>query len=254
VIEPTEILLHIQVVHETLRQTAMAHAQEKMACGHLRDCRNLRAVDRVRFAGSYLARLLAVLLPRWPRVSVVTPTWQRRGLLLERCIPSVQAQEYQGSVEHVIVSDGPDPTLPPLGGMVMLREHEPGRNRGLRARDYGTQLADGDVIAYLDDDNAWRPRHLAVLVRALLDSDADFAYSRAMCSDGTFGYSIGISPPTYAQIDTSLIVHRRELLGKARWQESDEPADWNIVRRWLGVGAKWAFVPEITLDYYVGKT
>jgi len=45
-----------------------------------------------------------------PRVSVITPTWQRHDLLLSRTVPSVQAQRYP-SVEHIIVSDGPDPEL-----------------------------------------------------------------------------------------------------------------------------------------------
>ena len=45
-----------------------------------------------------------------PTVSVVTPTWQRHDLLMDRCIPSVAAQDYP-DVEHVICSDGPDPDL-----------------------------------------------------------------------------------------------------------------------------------------------
>ena len=45
-----------------------------------------------------------------PLVSVITPTWQRHALLLDRCIPSVAAQDYP-NVDHVVVSDGPDPAL-----------------------------------------------------------------------------------------------------------------------------------------------
>ena len=45
-----------------------------------------------------------------PTVSVITPTWQRHDLLLNRCVPSVAAQDHP-AVEHVIVSDGPDPDL-----------------------------------------------------------------------------------------------------------------------------------------------
>ena len=47
---------------------------------------------------------------RTPLVSVITPTWQRADLLVNRCIPSVQAQDYP-VVEHIIVSDGPDQLL-----------------------------------------------------------------------------------------------------------------------------------------------
>lgn len=45
-----------------------------------------------------------------PLVSVITPTWNRHDLLLTRCLPSVQAQDYP-AVEHVIISDGPDEDL-----------------------------------------------------------------------------------------------------------------------------------------------
>jgi hypothetical protein len=45
-----------------------------------------------------------------PQVTIVTPTWQRHDLLLNRAIPSVQAQGYPG-VEHLVISDGPDPPL-----------------------------------------------------------------------------------------------------------------------------------------------
>lgn len=253
-IDPTEMLLHARMLHETVRQAAMTHTRD-MACDNIdgdriRDCRKLGARDRIRVVSFGLARLLAVLLPRWPRVSVITPTWQRRDLLLKRCVPSVEDQDYQGVVEHVIVSDGPDPTLPPMAGLTMLTEHRALVNRGVLARWHGTQLANGDVLAYLDDDNAWRPRHLGTLVRALVDSGADFAYSRALCHSDRFSYSVGLSPPAFAQIDTSLIVHRRELLDVANWRPSVGPSDWDLVRRWTEAGAKWAFVPEITLDYY----
>ena len=45
-----------------------------------------------------------------PLVTVVTPTWQRHPLLFSRCVPPVQAQDYP-AVEHIVVSDGPDPVL-----------------------------------------------------------------------------------------------------------------------------------------------
>ena len=45
-----------------------------------------------------------------PLVSVITPTWLRHDWLLHRCMPSVQGQTYP-HIEHIIVSDGPDPEL-----------------------------------------------------------------------------------------------------------------------------------------------
>jgi glycosyltransferase involved in cell wall biosynthesis len=45
-----------------------------------------------------------------PLVPIVTSTWRRADMLMQRCIPSVMAQSYP-NVEHIIVSDGPDDEL-----------------------------------------------------------------------------------------------------------------------------------------------
>jgi hypothetical protein len=106
-------------------------------------------------------------------------------------------------------------------------------------------------VAYLDDDNAWRPRHLDVLAGAIEREGVSFAYSQALCRNaGGYQWVVGCSRPVFAQIDTSLIVHRRGLLETATWRASGQPADWDLVERWLAAGATWAHVPEITLDYY----
>jgi glycosyltransferase involved in cell wall biosynthesis len=192
--------------------------------------------------------LAAVVSPR-KLVSVITPTWQRVMRLKRNCIPSVRAQTYW-PVEHIIVSDGPDRKLNGLPGVVFLPAHEPARNRGILARQRGVELATGPYIAYLDDDNAWRHDHLRLLVEALEQSGADFAYSRALCTEAHgYRWTIGQDPPVYTQVDTSLIVHRRELLDSEGWEQSDMPADWDLVNRWMKAGATWVHVPVVTLDY-----
>lgn len=189
-----------------------------------------------------------------PLVSVVTPTWDRHGLLVDRCIPSVLAQTYP-NVEHVVVSDGPDPVLrdlvpsDPAIRFAELPQHDWQARWGHWARLAGIDMAKGEIIAYLDDDNAFRPDHLRLLVDALLTSGADFAYSRMLVRGGG-EYEVGTPPPAYAQIDTSIIVHRADLLQKATWQPSLPTIDWDLVSRWLGAGATWTWVAETTVDYY----
>lgn len=192
-----------------------------------------------------------------PLVSVITPTWQRHELLLDRCIPSVRAQTYP-AVEHVIMSDGPDPELAALlpEGVVYdaLKHHDDSPNNfGSRARNHGLTLASGALIAYLDDDNAFRPEHIATLVEAFVDAGVDFAYSR-MHVHWSQDYEIGSAPPQYGQIDTSLIMHRRWLA--TRWPlpshiDGDKHApDWALVAAWLARGGQWAHVPVVTVDYW----
>lgn len=198
-------------------------------------------------AVAYLRRIVvatSLLLGRKPKVSVVTPTWRRPELLGSRCRPSVAQQDYDGPVEHIVVSDGPDP-----GVDLCLPEHREELNRGVSARRYGASLASGDVIAYLDDDNAWRPNHLDTLVTAL--ESADFAYSRALCIRGGTAWVIGEDPPALGRIDTSVIAHWRPVLETANWECSAEPPDWHIVRRWMDGGLTWRFADAVTVNYYV---
>lgn len=197
-----------------------------------------------------------------PRVCVVTPTWQRHDLLFTRCLPSVVAQTYQ-DWEHVVVSDGPDPGLRekvellnrksdviywPQGRLLELPEHAGGL--GAAARNYGIDHSDSELLAFLDDDNAYRPHHLELLIECLdAQPGVDFAYGRLYYPES--GTSIGMYPPEVGQIDSSSFVCRRKLFDLARWPVTTTYAlDWELVGAWLAAGAKAAFVPEITLDYW----
>lgn len=202
-------------------------------------------------------------------ISVITPTWQRHQLLMERCIPSVYGQS-TAEVEHIIVSDGPDRVAADLLAKDLWRrplatrplvfyqlpEHIDGTvDYGSRARNRGLELATGELIAYLDDDNAFRPEHLAILAEAFDDPTVDFAYSRMRRHPN--GDMVGAPTPMYGGIDTSLIMHRAGVPEKyGAWPlpgeiEGDRHApDWGVVSRWLDNGATWVHVPVVTVDYY----
>lgn len=201
-------------------------------------------------------------------VSVITPTWQRADVLMQRCMPSVFNQTHP-EIEHVIVSDGPDRGLAMTLALDLWRrprktrplvfdqlpDHRSGEvDYGSRARNRGLKLATGDYIAYLDDDNAYRPEHVAVLAAALDATDADFAYSQLLTTSGQI---VGSEPPAYSQLDTSLLMHRAGLPQRCGWWPEphdiagDKHApDWGVVERWLNAGATWAHVPQITVDYW----
>jgi glycosyltransferase involved in cell wall biosynthesis len=193
-----------------------------------------------------------------PLVSVIIPTWQRSGILLGRCIPSVLAQTYP-HVECIAVSDGPDPELAaqagaitgaPGGGRVTfayLPEHDPSARWGHHARLRGIELASGDILAWLDDDNTFRPQHVSRLAAALeANPGAGFAYSQIVIG----GRPVGSDPPVYGQIDTSVMASRREAYDVATWRDQgQETIDWDLAKRWMDGGLSWAFVPEITADW-----
>jgi glycosyltransferase involved in cell wall biosynthesis len=194
-------------------------------------------------------------------ITVITPTWERRQLLLGRCIPSVAAQENcPEPVEHLVVSDGPDPGLRdaiaaawPHVRYAELDGHDPQVRWGVRARLLGLDLAAGDTIGWLDDDNAYRPDHLARCAAALAGHpDAGFAYTYAQFHLPSGDQLIGHDPPVLGGIDTSVLVHRKHLTNQvATWRDDGQPTiDWDLVERWMAAGITWTFVPDITMDYY----
>lgn len=197
-----------------------------------------------------------------PLVTVITPTWQRHELLLERCIPSVQAQGYSAT-EHLIVSDGPDHSLgeklscPWLDGWrnVFYRElpaHDPAPHYGHLARDYGLELASGSYVTYCDDDDALRPMHCNLLAQALDENpDAGFAVSR-MVSHGPSGETvIGHGELACGNVGTPMIMHRREVLdGLPGWDHAGQFEDWDLVLAWINAGVPYVRVDEETSDVW----
>ena len=190
-----------------------------------------------------------------PLITVVTPTWDRHASLINRCIPSVQAQDYP-DIEHIIVSDGPDNaleklswTFPPNVGYHWLPEHTPENGRwGTKARLYGIEQARGDYIAYLDDDDELYPGHVTALSELLQQSpEAGFSYSRIMIHEVYGDVVSGWDPPCWGQISTSSIMHRKEILEHGTWRDDGQGTiDWDIVERWMAAGVQWRFYPEVT--------
>jgi glycosyltransferase involved in cell wall biosynthesis len=106
-----------------------------------------------------------------PRVSVVVATRDRRRLLA-RALATVDAQRYR-DLEVIVVNDGSaDDTA---GWLRAERPRdcvvETGRPRGAAAaRNRGVARARGEIVAFLDDDDAWRASYLKAQV-ARLDAD-----------------------------------------------------------------------------------
>jgi len=196
-----------------------------------------------------------------PLVSICTPSWQRHDLLLSRCIPSVQEQDYP-RVEHVIVSDGPDENLrdaltrwkPPRHPVryFELPDHHPDPNFGHYARTAAIGHADGEYIGYNDDDDSLRPDHCTRLAAALRwDAEAQFAVSRMLSHQGGgVLLAIGWGPLAPGNVGTPMIMHRRGLLGTAAWGPPSRLEDWELVERWLNAGVKYVNVDADTADVW----
>jgi len=121
-----------------------------------------------------------------PTISVVLPTYQRRGVVLD-AVRSVLDQDVPPD-EVIVVDDGStDGTADALeaafGASVRVVRQA---NRGpSAARNEGIRQARSDVIAFQDSDNRWLPHHLA-LIHDLLARHPDAALV-ATTDDYQFG-------------------------------------------------------------------
>lgn len=107
---------------------------------------------------------------RWPDVSVVIAT-RDRPELMRAALDAVRAQDYPGGVRVVLVYDQaePDRTLAHPDRHRGVTVTTNARTPGLAgARNTGILAADGELVAFCDDDDLWRPGKLTAQVRALV--------------------------------------------------------------------------------------
>ncbi len=192
-----------------------------------------------------------------PLVSIILPTYNRAGQI-GRAIRSVLAQTY-GSWELLVIDDAStDNTATVVDSFAdprIFRVTLP-YNCGspARPRNIGLQLARGEFMAYIDDDNAWRPRHLERLLEAVRSHPGAVAAYGGKAHHLPDGSIEEICRPDQG-IDTQDGVHSRAALAAVPegWVGSDfahEDAEFwgKIVARHQG---RVIWVPEVLSDYYI---
>lgn len=212
------------------------------------------------FENAEVRRLSAATDARIPPATVTTvlPTYRRP----EALVAAVSSALAQDVAEHtvVVVDDGgglPDLPDDPRLVAVSLR-----RNTGSVAivRNVGVRLARSPYVAFLDDDNTWRPDHLRVCLAALTDG-ADLVYTavRRLRPDGTTldVLSTPFDRTTLREdsyVDTNAIALRLDR--DARFSRLPRPRgrfpreDWELVWR-LSRSRRVVHVPEPTVAYAV---
>ena len=117
----------------------------------------------------------ATFVTRWPSVGVVIPT-RDRPAELRAALAAIEAQDYPGSIEVVVVFDQAalDESLASGRGRVRVVGND--RSPGLAGRHRGILALDTELVAFCDDDDEWLPGKLTSQVRALADRPgAEFA-------------------------------------------------------------------------------
>jgi len=188
-----------------------------------------------------------------PLISVVIPTFKRRALL-ESAVLSALQQDYVNLDIVVVGDDCPDlkddPMMftnhPTVRVHNMLKNHGAG---GAAPRNHALRIAAGDLIAYLDDDNAWKPNHVSSLYELYRKAGGSFVFS----SMSVEGKDLKFTEPKFQGIDTSCVLHEKALVRKyGEWKDRVEGGyahDWEFFERWVKGEEKWACTKLPTLIY-----
>jgi glycosyltransferase involved in cell wall biosynthesis len=115
------------------------------------------------------------------KLSIITATYHRAKMLASRALPSVMAQTCH-DFEWVVINDGGDEATRALiesldlpFPLVYRDMPHPAQGFGLcHGRNLGLEVARGERIAYLDDDNALEPEFVAVMTQ-LFEAQPSFS-------------------------------------------------------------------------------
>ena len=184
-------------------------------------------------------------------VSCVIPVRDRAGMVCE-AIDSVYMQQWP-DLEVVVVDDGSiDDTA------LVVAERYPGA-RLLRldgvgpgpARNAGVEVAEGEVVMFLDSDDLWLPGHVSALLAAL-DRGYEVAYGIARTVDQLAGATFFIPEPGEGRegevltdllrwcflVPSALAVSRKGFLACGGFRSHDFGEDWSFL---LQLAARYPF-------------
>ncbi len=201
-----------------------------------------------------------------PLVSVIMPMRDRAHVVGD-AVRSVLEQSYV-HFELIVIDDGSqdaslsvvrsfaDPRIQ-LSAIATPSGVSAARNRGL-------SMAKGELIAYLDSDNTWRPDFLRAMVGAFeVKPEVDAAYGGQYlyrgCEQEPFAVRFGSYNPSLLRnhnyIDLNCFVHRRDVLettGGGFCEKIKRWVDWEFILRVGSVGKIYS-VPILQSNYFMEK-
>lgn len=204
-----------------------------------------------------------------PLVTVCVATYNRPKLLVERCIPSILGQTYQ-NIELIVVGDGAaEPTVQavqeikdprfrftnlPRNGPYPEDRTKRWMVAGTFALNKGLELAQGEFITHLDDDDAYVPDRLEKLLRFAQERALDFVYHPFWFEPKPNVWQVKeASSMTFGQVTTSSVFYRA-WLKNIPWDINacnlNEPGDWNRFRKIRYLGAVHGRYPEPLLRHF----
>jgi glycosyltransferase involved in cell wall biosynthesis len=204
--------------------------------------------------------------PRWPRISVITPSFNQAAYL-ERTIISIHNQEYP-NLEHIVMDGGSDD-----GSVGIIKKYEnllahwqSGPDGGQSdAINRGAARATGRYMMWVNSDDLLLPGALRKLAEGFRsDPDADLVYGNQVEVDGgdmvikriyttdfdirDFLYEINIIVPQQSAMWTTELFHRIGGLKMYRYA-----MDYDLFYRMHAAGACFHRIPGFLSAFRVHR-
>lgn len=180
-----------------------------------------------------------------PDISIITATYLRPKWL-QMCCEQIKAQSLGGlSVEHVIVSDGPDPKACQIarsyGATYYALKKRRGRY-GAACKDIGIRLSRGKHVVFLDDDNLYYPHAVATLFSANQGVDIGICQTR---HKGRIIPDLAKSPFKHANVDSMCFCVDRDFAHRSRWRAAKRSTDWAYLQGLLAHDPTYRVIPVV---------
>lgn len=198
-----------------------------------------------------------------PLVSTITCTYNRPKLLMDRCIDSILKQTYK-NIQIVIVGDrchpdtnkeildriekiGDDRIIFESFGEFCVRSVERGsdewKTAGSEAYLRALEIANGDFITQLDDDDWYVENRIEILVKEMKEKKLDLVYHAWSQHGKIFDYGGKIEGGKTG----SCVNMFHKFLKKVGCdplcaQKYNEPSDINRFMKYIWVGSKYGYV------------
>jgi glycosyltransferase involved in cell wall biosynthesis len=206
-----------------------------------------------------------------PLVSVVIHTYNNSRELTERAIPSVLRQTYK-NLEIIVVGDHcTDDTAERIGTLAhdkLTFYNLPKRGdypqdpfkkwlvAGVVPANKALDMATGEWIAPLDDDDEFTDDHVEVLLNFALQGDYEMVYGKVLFEgkDGEPEWcEVGRYPPQESHISRISTLYQAKLTPfkyDIKAWKFYEPADWNLWRRMKEAGVRIGFIDQVVGLHY----
>lgn len=203
------------------------------------------------------------------KISVIVPMWNRESSI-QKAVLSALSQSYK-PFEILIIDDGSTDQ----SCTIVKREFGNEINSGLvklieishegvsAARNAGLKASSGDLIAYLDSDNIWRPDYLLVMCSVFAEIDEIFTAYSALQHNDLDSQKRKVIGETYDRhrllhsnyIDLNVFMHRRIVYTQAGGFDTNlrRLVDWDYILRCTEMYPP-AYIQYVGVDYFLEKS